>query len=85
MLNQRLASYMWWGVAINIVAMVLVSVTNFVEPGEAQPDGANNPGLGALFILMSCVVQARAVEMRVTEGAERGGVVRLRYPRCRSA
>lgn len=49
---------MWWGVAINILAMVLVSVTNFIEPDDAQPDGANNPALGAFFILMSCVVQA---------------------------
>lgn len=57
-LNQQLASYMWWGVAINILAMVLVSATNFIEPQDAQPDGANNPALGAFFILLSCVVQA---------------------------
>ncbi|CBN75227.1 conserved unknown protein [Ectocarpus siliculosus] len=56
-LNQRLAAYMWWGVAINIVAMVLVSVTNFIAPEDAQPDGANNPALGAFFILLSCIVQ----------------------------
>ncbi|CAN0266977.1 unnamed protein product, partial [Ectocarpus fasciculatus] len=58
-LKQRLAAYMWWGVAINIVAMVLVSVTNFIAPEDAQPDGANNPALGAFFILLSCIVQAR--------------------------
>ena len=59
MLHQRLAAYMWWGVVINIVAMVLVSVTNFLAPDDALPDGtANSPALGAFFILMSCVVQA---------------------------
>ncbi|CAM9640823.1 unnamed protein product [Pylaiella littoralis] len=57
-LHQRLASYMWWGVGINILAMVLVSVTNFIAPEDAQPDGASNPALGAFFILLSCVVQA---------------------------
>lgn len=49
--------YMWYGVAINIVAMVLVSITNFMEPGSAQPGGANNAVLGAVFILLSCFVQ----------------------------
>lgn len=52
---------MWWGVVINIVAMVLVSVTNFLEPEDVQPDGASNPALGAFFILMSCAVQARYI------------------------
>ncbi|CAN0369690.1 unnamed protein product, partial [Hapterophycus canaliculatus] len=56
-LHQRLAAYMWWGVGINILAMVLVSVTNFIAPDDTQPDGANNPVLGAVFILLSCVVQ----------------------------
>ncbi|CAN0427748.1 unnamed protein product, partial [Ascophyllum nodosum] len=56
-LHQRLLPYMWWGVLINIVAMVLVSITNFVGPEGVQPDGASNPALGALFILLSCVVQ----------------------------
>lgn len=59
MLHQRLTAYMWWGVVINIVAMVLVSVTNFLEPEDVQPDGASDPALGAFFILMSCAVQAR--------------------------
>jgi hypothetical protein len=48
---------MWWGVAINIVAMVLVSVTNFVAPENVQPDYAKSPSLGVFFILLSCVVQ----------------------------
>ncbi|KAG5178524.1 hypothetical protein JKP88DRAFT_269098 [Tribonema minus] len=56
-LKDRLAGYMWVGVAINIVAMVLVSLTNFIAPEDAQPDGANNPALGVFFILLSCVVQ----------------------------
>lgn len=49
---------MWWGVVINIIAMVLVSVTNFLEPEDAQPSATNNPMLGAFFIILSCVVQA---------------------------
>ncbi|CAM9792990.1 unnamed protein product, partial [Laminaria digitata] len=57
-LKQHLTAYMWWGVVINIIAMVLVSITNFIEPGDAQPNSDNNPMLGAVFILLSCVVQA---------------------------
>ena len=57
MLHQRLVPHMWWGVMIYIVAMALVSVTSFVEPEGVQPDGASNPGLGDLLILLSCVVQ----------------------------
>ncbi|CAB1116147.1 unnamed protein product [Ectocarpus sp. CCAP 1310/34] len=64
-LKQRLAAYMWWGVAINIVAMVLVSVTNFIAPEDAQPDGANNPALGAFFILLSCIGSQYIFEEKV--------------------
>ena len=56
-LHQRLLPHMWWGVVMTIVAMALVSITNFVGPEGVQPDGASNPALGAVFILMSCVVQ----------------------------
>ena len=57
-LHQRLVKHMWWGVAISIGAMVLVSVTNFVASEDIQPHGAKNPCLGAFFILLSCFVQA---------------------------
>ncbi|CAM9637985.1 unnamed protein product [Discosporangium mesarthrocarpum] len=56
-LKQPIAAYMWLGVFVNIVAMVLVSITNFVQPEDTQPSGASNPALGMVFILLSCVVQ----------------------------
>ncbi|CAM9136661.1 unnamed protein product [Chrysoparadoxa australica] len=56
-LKQKLAAYMWWGVFINIIAMVMVSLTSFIGPQEEQESGANNPALGVTFILLSCVVQ----------------------------
>jgi drug/metabolite transporter (DMT)-like permease len=58
-LKHRLAPFMWVGVFINIAAMVMVSATSFIEPEGAQPDGNNNPALGVIFILLSCVVQGR--------------------------
>lgn len=57
MLKQRLMAYMWCGVAINIVAMVLVSMTNFLSADEDQINGLGSAALGTVFILLSCVVQ----------------------------
>jgi drug/metabolite transporter (DMT)-like permease len=56
-LKHHLQAYMWWGVAINILAMVLVSLTSFLAPPDVQPNGSNNPALGSFFILLSCIVQ----------------------------
>ena len=61
-LKHRLSSYMWLGIAINTVAMVLVSLTSFL-PGasadaSAEDDGIDrDPRVGILFILLSCLVQ----------------------------
>lgn len=59
-LSHRLKPYMWWGVAVNIIAMILVSMTNFMEPSDEQATEARNVALGAFFIILSCVVQVTA-------------------------
>lgn len=62
-LKHSLAAYMWVGVGINIVAMILVSLTNFIAPPDPAADGASDPALGAFFIILSCVVQGRYVSV----------------------
>jgi len=52
-LNESLRKYMLRGVAINTLAMILVSSTTFFEPQESGRDSR----IGVLFILLSCVVQ----------------------------
>ena len=61
-LKHRLTNYMWFGIGINTVAMVLVSATSFLPGATAGPsveeDGIDrDPRIGILFILLSCVVQ----------------------------
>ncbi|CAM9398506.1 unnamed protein product, partial [Phaeothamnion confervicola] len=56
-LKKQLAGYMWWGVGINTAAMVMVGMTGFLQPDDPQPNGASNPALGVVFILLSCIVQ----------------------------
>ena len=53
-LKERLSKHMWLGVLINLVAMIMVSSTTFLQPAEP---GARDPRLGVLFILLSCLVQ----------------------------
>ena len=61
-LKHRLSTYMWLGILINTVAMVLVSMTSFLPnaSGDAVAEDAGinrDPRVGILFILMSCLVQ----------------------------
>lgn len=53
-LGHRLTSYNWAGVALNTLAMVMVSATSFV--GEVD-EGERDPRLGILFLVLSCMVQ----------------------------
>jgi len=53
-LQQRLTNYMWIGVGVNVLAMVFVGATGFLETGAAV---GSNPKLGIILILASCVVQ----------------------------
>ena len=53
-LKERLSKHMWTGVFINLLAMMMVSSTTFLEPHEP---GTRDPRLGVLFILLSCLVQ----------------------------
>ena len=62
-LKHRLSTYMWLGIGVNTVAMVLVSMTSFLPNANADAttdidDGIDrDPRVGILFILLSCAVQ----------------------------
>ena len=61
-LKQHLSSYMWVGIAINTLAMVLVSASSFLPSATAgatvAEDGIDrDPRVGIVFILLSCLVQ----------------------------
>ena len=61
-LKQRLTHYMWVGIAVNTLAMALVSASSFLPSASAgasvEEDGIDrDPRLGILFILLSCLVQ----------------------------
>lgn len=62
-LGQKLSNYMWFGIFINTVSMVLVSSTSFIpgaSPGGEQIDAQGNsrdPRIGIMFIVASCLVQ----------------------------
>jgi len=58
-LREKLKPHMWWGIAINTVAMMLVSAINFMpDHSDSQPGPYRDPRLGVMFTLLSCVVQA---------------------------
>jgi drug/metabolite transporter (DMT)-like permease len=55
-LKHRVATYAWFGLFLNTLAMLLVSSTSFIQIG--QDDSINgDPRMGIFFILLSCVVQ----------------------------
>jgi len=56
-LKHPLKGYMWAGVMINLVAMILVSATTLFGSSTEEQPGASNPQLGIMFILASCLVQ----------------------------
>lgn len=54
-LKEKLRAYMWWGVGINTMAMVMVALTTVFQSDDAG--GSSDAPLGILFLLMSCCVQ----------------------------
>eukprot|EP01084_Bolivina_argentea_P021186 39340_1 len=58
-LKHHLKGYMWAGVGINIVAVIIASLSSFLEPENADGTSASshNPLLGFIFIMCSCIVQ----------------------------
>lgn len=55
-LKHRLKSWMWAGVAINTLAMVMVAAPSFLAPATETED-SRDPRLGILFLLISCFIQ----------------------------
>lgn len=66
-LGHKLTKYMWMGIFINTVAMVMVALTSYIDPVAASGDATNDakmvetesrdPAVGIMFILLSCIVQ----------------------------
>lgn len=62
-LGQRLSGYMWFGILINTIAMVVVSSVSFFPEAtgelvsEAASTAAKDARFGLLFIILSCFVQ----------------------------
>lgn len=69
-LQQKLATYMWIGIGINTLAMVVVSSTSFLPEWEWESNHSSvaastssgsastrDPRIGIFFILLSCLVQ----------------------------
>ena len=48
-LGDELAAYMWVGVGLNVVSIVLVGVTAMMSP--SSDDGGQSPILGVLLVL----------------------------------
>lgn len=56
--NDVITKYMWTGVAINTVAMVLVGSTALFMPADIGNKSGREPIWGVLFILCSCATNA---------------------------
>ena len=61
-LKQQLTHYMWCGILVNTLAMVLVSSSSLLPGASAgasvEEDGIDrDPRVGIVFILLSCLVQ----------------------------
>lgn len=57
-LKDRVSSYMWVGIGINTVAVFLVGMTSFGDADEQVNNVTNNPAVGILMIVLSCLVQS---------------------------
>ncbi|GLD96666.1 hypothetical protein PINS_up005349 [Pythium insidiosum] len=58
MLKDRLRGYMWIGIALNTLAVLLVGATSFADTDQASSNDGSHPGFGILMIVLSCGVQA---------------------------
>jgi hypothetical protein len=58
-LKQRLRGFEWTGIGVNVIAMLLVGSSAFVDAPDADSDDGTvrDPRIGVLFILLSCSVQ----------------------------
>lgn len=64
-LGHKLTRYMWVGIMVNTVAMIMVAMTSWIDPSTASGEAATgtvesesrDPLVGIIFILLSCIVQ----------------------------
>uniref|UniRef100_K3WIZ6 EamA domain-containing protein n=1 Tax=Globisporangium ultimum (strain ATCC 200006 / CBS 805.95 / DAOM BR144) TaxID=431595 RepID=K3WIZ6_GLOUD len=57
-LKDRLRGYMWIGIALNTLAVLLVGATSFADSDEQVNNKDSHPGFGIVMIVLSCGVQA---------------------------
>lgn len=57
-LNHRLKLYMWLGVGVITMAMVIAASTSFMEnPDKSAAAASKDPRIGILLVLLGCVAQ----------------------------
>lgn len=58
LLNTRLRTHMWVGVAVITVAMLLVACTSLIQPASTDAlSSGKDPRIGVVLVLMGCVAQ----------------------------
>ena len=57
-LKDRLRGYMWIGIGLNTVAVLMASATSFGDSTLQVNNSGANPAFGIFMILLSCAVQA---------------------------
>lgn len=57
-LGDRLRGYMWIGIALNMLAALMVGTTSLADSDEQVNNAEAHPGFGIIMILLSCAVQA---------------------------
>ncbi|RLN92020.1 hypothetical protein BBJ28_00008462 [Nothophytophthora sp. Chile5] len=58
-LKDRLRSYMWIGIALNMLAALMVGATSLADADSQENNAATqHPGFGILMIVLSCAIQA---------------------------
>ncbi|KAE9044551.1 hypothetical protein PR003_g1957 [Phytophthora rubi] len=58
-LKDRLRSYMWIGIGLNMLAALMVGVTSLADADSQDNNSANqHPGFGVFMVVLSCAIQA---------------------------
>jgi hypothetical protein len=57
-LKDRLRGYMWIGIGLNTLAVLMVGATSFGDTDEQVNNKDSHPGFGIIMIVLSCGVQA---------------------------
>ncbi|KAG3094433.1 hypothetical protein PI125_g16574 [Phytophthora idaei] len=58
-LKDRLRSYMWIGIGLNMLAALMVGATSLADSDSQDNNSANqHPGFGVFMVVLSCAIQA---------------------------